>query len=116
MLTLCIIFIKINIKESYIRSYKVFLPKKNKMKKKKKKDMSEYYYSLDEYAARAGGAAKLSVLLQKRTRELIKGLPRLVEIDTDDPVEIAIEELFQNKISFQKPEEISYTEDNENKQ
>lgn len=83
------------------------------MKKKKKKDMAEYYYSLDDYAARAGGAARLSVLLQKRTRELIKGLPRLVDIDTDDPVEIAIEELFQNKISLQEPEEISYSDDNE---
>lgn len=85
------------------------------MKKKKKKDMAAYYYALDEYAAREGGAAKLSVLLQKRAKELIKGLPRLVDTDTDDPVEIAMEELFQHKISLQKPDDAFFSDDKKDK-
>lgn len=85
------------------------------MKKKKKKDMSVYYYSLDEYAGRAGGAVKLSILLQKRAKELIKGLPKLVETNSDDPVEIAMEELFQNKICLQRPENMVFEDEKEDK-
>lgn len=84
------------------------------MKKRAKKDMSGYYYAMDDFAVRMGGAAKLSILLQKRARELIKGMPRLVEIDSDDPVEIAIEELFQEKISIAKPDAVEPDNDVEN--
>jgi len=75
--------------------------------KKKRKAMSEYYYEMDKYVERCGGAAKLSILLQKRAKELIKGLPKLVETDSDNPVEIAIEELFQDKISIQSVDELA---------
>lgn len=76
------------------------------MKKKKKEGSLECYYSLDEYSERVGGVTKLTVLLQKRARELIKGMPRLVEIDSDSPIEIAFEELRQNKISLVEPDEM----------
>jgi len=66
----------------------------------KKPDPINFYYSLDKFADEQGGSTKLTVLLQKRTRELIKGLPRLVDINSDDPVQIALEELFQGKIEL----------------
>lgn len=66
----------------------------------KKPDPVNFYYSLDKFADEQGGRTKLTVLLQKRTRELIKGLPRLVDINSDDPVQIALEELFQGKIEL----------------
>ncbi len=81
--------------------------------KKKRKPMSEYYYEMDKYVERAGGAAKLSILLQKRAKELIKGLPKLVDTDSDNPVEIAIEELFQDKISIQSVDELAISLSNE---
>ena len=81
--------------------------------KKKRKAMSEYYYEMDKYVDRCGGAAKLSILLQKRAKELIKGLPKLVDTDSDNPVEIAIEELFQDKISIQSVDELAVSLSNE---
>ncbi|MGR3179194.1 MAG: DNA-directed RNA polymerase subunit omega [Candidatus Anammoxibacter sp.] len=86
------------------------------MKKKKKKGGLDCYYLIDEYAERAGGIIKLTVLLQKRARELIKGMPRLIEIDSDSPVEIAFEEFRQHKISLVEPDEMLIaSEETENK-
>lgn len=73
----------------------------------------QYYYMVDELADRIGGQAKMTVLLQRRARELIKGYPRLVEIDSDDPVKIVFEELIQGKISLELQDEILITGDKE---
>ena len=83
--------------------------------KKKRKAMSEYYYEMDKHVEAAGGAAKLSILLQKRAKELIKGFPKLVDTDSDNPVEIAIEELFQNKISIQSIDELVISSEKDEK-
>lgn len=86
----------------------------------KKEDRSRFYYGLDHFADIEGGSTKLTVLLQKRTRELIKGLPRLVDIDSDDPVRVALEELFQGKITLSKiPDELElndFEDDNDNEE
>lgn len=66
----------------------------------KKDDRSMYYYALDDFADKHGGTTRLTVLLQKRVRELVKGSPSMVNLDTDDMVQVALEELFQNKIAF----------------
>ncbi|MGR3318508.1 MAG: DNA-directed RNA polymerase subunit omega [Candidatus Anammoxibacter sp.] len=76
------------------------------MKKKKRQGSLACYSSLDEIADRVGGITKLTVLVQKRARELIRGMPRLVEIDSDSPIEIAFEELRQKKISLVEPDEM----------
>jgi DNA-directed RNA polymerase subunit omega len=46
-----------------------------------------------------GGSFKLSVLLQKRVRELVKGAQPLVEVKPDtNPIEIALREVLEDKI------------------
>ena len=45
-----------------------------------------------------GGAFELSVLLQKRCRELTRGACKLVDFESRNPVEIALEEVLQGKI------------------
>lgn len=49
---------------------------------------------------KVGGRFRLSALLQKRMQQLNRGAPRLVDIDTDDPMKIALAELMADKISF----------------
>lgn len=55
-----------------------------------------------ELANRAGGVFKLTVLLQKRVQELIRGAPKLVEVETFDVLAIAMKEFEQGKISLEK--------------
>lgn len=83
--------------------------------KMKSRNTVEYYYKLDDFANQEGGATKLTILLQKRARELIKGLPPLIDIDTDDPVQIVLEELLQGKITLEKPDDIAQLKDRETK-
>ena len=49
---------------------------------------------------KVGGRFKLSALLQKRMQQLNRGAPRLVDIDTDDPMKIALAELMADKIGL----------------
>jgi DNA-directed RNA polymerase subunit omega len=49
---------------------------------------------------KVGGRFKLSALLQKRMQQLNRGAPRLVDIDTDDPMKIALAELMADRISL----------------
>lgn len=49
---------------------------------------------------KVGGRFKLSALLQKRMQQLNRGAPRLVEIETDDPMKIALAELMAGKIAL----------------
>lgn len=64
-----------------------------------------YFEILDELSDHIGGRLRLSVLLQKRARELIKGYPKLVKIDSEDPIQIAFEELINGKIKLVKEKE-----------
>ncbi len=72
---------------------------------KTQKDRADFYYHMNDYIIKEGGPSKLTVLLQKRAKELIKGLPKLIDTDSDDPVQIAMEELFAGKITLKKPED-----------
>ena len=62
-------------------------------------------YDLDKLAKRCGGRFKMSVLLQKRARELVRGVPPLIEdMDSADPIDIALEELERGLIELEYPE------------
>jgi DNA-directed RNA polymerase subunit K/omega len=45
-----------------------------------------------------GNTFALTVLIQKRCRELVKGAQQLVEIASKSPIDIALEEVLQGKI------------------
>ena len=45
---------------------------------------------IDRMAEKFGGRFKLTVLLQKRVRELVKGAPRLVECDHKNLIDVAV--------------------------
>ncbi|MCB9898321.1 MAG: DNA-directed RNA polymerase subunit omega [Planctomycetes bacterium] len=53
-----------------------------------------------ELADKAGGLFRLTVLLQKRVRELVAGQPRLVMTEEDDPIKIAMLEVEQGAIEL----------------
>ena len=55
---------------------------------------------LDELEQKIGGRFKLTALLQKRIRELVAGAPRLLEIKSDNPIDIAIAEIRADKIEL----------------
>lgn len=62
--------------------------------------MEEKIRVIDELEERVGGRYHLTALLQKRIRELVAGAPRLVEIRSDNPIDIAIEEIRAGKIEL----------------
>lgn len=53
-----------------------------------------------DLADKAGGLFRLTVLLQKRVRELVAGSPPLVTTDEDDPIKIAMLEVEQDAIEL----------------
>jgi len=55
---------------------------------------------IDELESRVGGRFKLTALLQKRVRELVAGAPRLVDIRSENPIDIAIAEVRAGKIEL----------------
>ena len=56
----------------------------------------------DQGVEKVGGAFKLTVLLQKRVRELVRGATPLVNADeTANPIDVALDEILQDKISFE---------------
>ncbi len=62
--------------------------------------MEEKIRVIDELEQKIGGRVQLSALLQKRIRELVAGAPRLVEIRSENPIDIAIEEIRAGKIDL----------------
>jgi DNA-directed RNA polymerase subunit omega len=52
----------------------------------------------EEIINKVGGRFKLSTLIQKRLVALNAGARPLVEIDTDDKLKIAIQEIVQDKV------------------
>ena len=44
-------------------------------------------------------------LAGKRARELISGAPKLIQTECNDPIQIALEEIVQGKITFGKKKE-----------
>lgn len=66
-------------------------------------------YDLDALAEQCGGRFKMSVLLQKRARELVRGVPPLIEdMDSADPIDVALEELKRGLIELDYPERESF--------
>ena len=59
---------------------------------------------IDELAQTVGGRFKLTVLLQKRLRELGRGAAALVEVSEKNLIDIALEEIRQGKVSFEGQE------------
>jgi DNA-directed RNA polymerase subunit omega len=62
--------------------------------------MEEKIRIIDELEAKVGGRFKLTALLQKRIRELVAGAPRLVDVKSDNPIDVAIEEIRAGKIEL----------------
>jgi DNA-directed RNA polymerase subunit omega len=62
--------------------------------------MEEKIRIIDELEERVGGRFQLTALLQKRIRELVAGAPRLVDTRSDNPIDIAIEEVRAGKIEL----------------
>lgn len=62
--------------------------------------MEEKIRIIDELEQKVGGRFLLTALLQKRVRELVAGAPRLVEIRSENPIDIAIEEIRAGKIDL----------------
>lgn len=60
---------------------------------------------VEEAMKKVGNRFKLTVLTQKRVRELQHGAPRLIQAETRDPIEIALLEIIHDKISLVEPEE-----------
>lgn len=56
---------------------------------------------IDELAQKFGGRYKLTVLIQKRLRELTRGAQKLVETDSRNLIHIVIEEIKQGKIAIE---------------
>lgn len=54
-----------------------------------------------ELAEKCGGIFKLTVLVQKRVQELIRGAPKLVDLPTADVLRIALKEVEEGKISLE---------------
>lgn len=56
---------------------------------------------IDTLAEKFGGRYKLTVLIQKRLRELTKGAQKLVDLDSRNLIHVVIEEIKQGKIGIQ---------------
>ena len=62
--------------------------------------MDEKIRIIDELDVKVGGRFKLTALLQKRIRELVAGAPKLVDIRSDNPIDIAIAEVRAGKVEL----------------
>ena len=56
---------------------------------------------IDQLAEKLGGRYKLTVLIQKRLKELVKGAQKLVDLEDRNIINIVLEEIHQGKIGFE---------------
>ena len=56
---------------------------------------------LDQMAEKFGGRYKLTVLIQKRLKELVKGGQKLVDVEDRNLINIVIEEIRQGKVVWE---------------
>jgi DNA-directed RNA polymerase subunit omega len=63
--------------------------------------MSVNYVEIDQLAEKFGGRYKLTVLIQKRLKELVKGGQKLVDLEDRNMINIVLEEIRQGKIAFE---------------
>ena len=57
-------------------------------------------FELEALLAKVGGKYKLVTLYQRRMRELQRGLPRLVEIDTSNQWDVVSKEILDAKVDL----------------
>ena len=65
----------------------------------------------EEIVNKVGGRFKLSTLIQKRLLQLNQGSRALVDLDTQDRMKIAIQEIVQDKIFLDTSDEVRITGD-----
>ena len=63
--------------------------------------MTQNYTEIDQLAEKFGGRYKLTVLIQKRLKELVKGAQKLVDLEDRNLINIVIEEIRQGKVTFE---------------
>lgn len=63
----------------------------------------------EEIVRKVGGRFKLSTLIQKRLAAINAGARALVEIDSDDKMEVVVEEILQNKIYLDSSRQVKVT-------
>lgn len=56
---------------------------------------------IDQMAAQFGGRFKLTVLIQKRLKELVKGGQKLVDLEDRNLINIVMEEIRQGKVTYE---------------
>ena len=56
---------------------------------------------IDGLAEKFGGRFKLTVLIQKRVRELVKGAQKLIVTDHKNLIDVAIEEIKAGKVVYE---------------
>ena len=70
--------------------------------------MSDVRFTYEDLKDKVNGRLELSVLLQKRVRDLMNGAPPLVQLEKGDFIDVALAEIKQDKIFLDEgtPEEI----------
>ena len=63
--------------------------------------MTQNYTEIDQLAEKFGGRYKLTVLIQKRLKELVKGAQKLVDLEDRNLINIVMEEIRQGKVTFE---------------
>jgi DNA-directed RNA polymerase subunit omega len=56
---------------------------------------------IDQLSEKFGGRFKLTVLIQKRLKELVKGSQKLVDMEDRNLINIVLEEIRQGKVTFE---------------
>jgi len=56
---------------------------------------------IDQLSEKFGGRYKLTVLIQKRLKELVKGAQKLVDLEDRNLINIVMEEIRQGKVTFE---------------
>ncbi len=56
---------------------------------------------IERLAEKFGGRYKLTVLIQKRLKELVKGAQKLVDLEDRNLIKVVLEEIRSGKVSFE---------------
>ena len=56
---------------------------------------------IDQLSEQCGGRYRLTVLIQKRLKELVRGAAKLVDLEDRNLINIVMEEIRQGKVSFE---------------
>ena len=56
---------------------------------------------IDQLSEQCGGRYRLTVLIQKRLKELVKGAAKLVDMEDRNLINIVMEEIRQGKVAFE---------------